>query len=291
MKIENIILDFDGTITNLEEEASPMLKKWNELFSEKTGFPYEKLKEEISEISEKVKNDSSQGWKDNNTGEIVTRADADPYTFQTVTYQNLIKKIEENEELEKYNIPKTGKEQFDFLVDIFKKSQPYAQTSFREGEKATRQFLDELTKNYNVSIITNSEKDPVVNKLVRLGGGIFPLDIKESAKKYKLDNSMEEVPEKHNFSHFPRPVALRRKMYKDKIDELKNNKGFKPENTSVIGDIFEFDLALPEYLGYNIVQVRTPNIKDYEIKHHKDSKNNFYAKNYQQILNYLNKKK
>lgn len=290
MKTENIILDFDGTLTNLEKEASPMLEKWNELFSEKTGFPYEKLKTEIENISEYVKKDPSQGWKDNNTGEIVARADADPYTFHTVIYQNLLEKISQSDELEEYNLPKDKGSQFEFLKKIFGEAYPYAQTSFREGEKATKQFLDELTKNYNVSIVTNSKKDSIVNKLEKLKGD-FNLDIKEDAKKYKLDNSMEDMDKEYTPSHFPQPVKLRRGMYKDRLDELKNNKSFKPKKTSVIGDIFEFDLALPEYMDYNVIQIHTPNIKDYEIKHHKDSQNNFYAENYQQILNYLSEKK
>jgi len=286
MKIENIILDFDGTLTNLEEEASPMLEKWDQLFSEKTGFPYEKLKNEIGKISDYVKKDPSQGWKDGD--EIVARADADPYTFHTVIYQNLLEKISQNDELEEYNLPEYKDSQFDFLKKIFKEAYPYAQTSFREGEKATREFLDELTKNYNVSIVTNSKKDPVINKLVRLRKN-FNLDITEGSKKYRLDNSMKEVPKEYTPSHFPGPVKLRRKKYKENLDKLREERKFRPKNTFVIGDIFEFDLSLPEYLYYNVIQIHTPNIKDYEIKHHKDSKNNFYAENYEQILNYLKK--
>lgn len=287
MKIENIILDFDGTLTNLEEEASPMLEKWDRLFSEKTGFPYEKLKEEINEISDYVKKDPSQGWKEGQ--EIVARADADPYTFHTVIYQNLLEKISKNNELEEYNLPEDKDSQFEFLKEIFGKAYPYAQTSFREGEKATRQFLEELTKNYNVSIVTNSKKDSVINKLGELEG-LFPLEIEGRAKKYRLDNSMNEIPKEYIPSHFPQPVKLRRKKYKETLDKLEENKNFKPGNTSAIGDIFELDLALPEYLNYNIIQIHSPNIKDYEIKHHNSSKNNFYSENYQQILDYLKKK-
>jgi len=287
MEIENIILDFDGTLTNLEKEVHPMSIKRDELFSEKTGFPYEKLKEEINKISREVKNDSSQGWKDGE--EIVARADADPHSFRNVIYQNLLEKLSKNNELEKYNLPTDKREQFEFLKEIFMESLPYARTSFREGEKATSQFLDELTKNYNVSIVTNSKKDPVINRLSKLRKP-FPLEIEEDAKKYKLDDSMNEIPKEYTPSHFPRPVTLRRKKYKETLDKLKENKNFQPENTSVIGDIFELDLALPEYLDYNIIQIHTPNVKDYEIKHHQDSKNNFYAENYNQILNYLKEK-
>jgi hypothetical protein len=74
-----------------------------------------------------------------------------------------------------------------------------------------------------------------------------------------------------NGGYSPRNVHVRRKGYFDILKKL-TEENFFSTNTTVIGDIFELDLALPHELGYNIIQIdngSTPkHEKNYMTKDH-----------------------
>jgi len=149
---------------------------------------------------------------------------------------------------------------------------------FRPGAK---QFLDELIGKYGVAIVTNSKTDSVEKKLKTLAD--YSIPIIGNAKKYVIDQTMDNVPESVNLEGFPRPVLLRRRNYKEILDK------FDPEKTVVVGDIYELDLALPEFLGFKVIQMATDNTPEYEIEYHKTKPNNLYAQNYDEILKNLEK--
>jgi hypothetical protein len=73
-----------------------------------------------------------------------------------------------------------------------------------------------------------------------------------SAKKYVLDNDWIGVPESLQLPGLDRPVLLRRKLYFDTLDRLRQAEGADWADVVVVGDIFELDLCLPLALGARV---------------------------------------
>ncbi|HLD38919.1 MAG TPA: HAD family hydrolase [archaeon] len=258
---KKLLLDFDGTLTDTSKEAQPALEKWDELFSERTGMPLSEVKNQIKRIKFEILSNPKTGWTVN--GYVMAPAAADPYVLHTTAYQALISKggIDEN-----------------ILTEIFHDSYPFSATIFREG---AADFLDALLKMLSVVIVTNSRTEPVEGKLRKLGN--YSIPIMGNAKKYVPDPAAAFLPKYVHLEGFPRPVVLARRHYKEILD------GFNPEETAVMGDIYELDLALPEFLGFSVVQIATPNTPSYEIQHHRGRPRNFFATSYSDALKHLEK--
>jgi len=270
--IQNIILDFDGTLTDTDKESIPAINKWHELFCEKT---HTDITDHVSEIKKAVNEiilDEKSGWIKN--GKVIAPATADPFVLITTAYQKTIQKYI-NEE--KYPLAQNQQSIDALLYELFTKSYTYADTVFRPGAK---EFLDELYNKYEVVIATNSKTDSVEKKLNQLTN--YKIPIIGNAKKYEIDNIVVTVPESINLENFPRPIFLRRLYYYNILNE------FNSKNTTVIGDIYELDLALPEYLKFKTIQIETPTTPKYE-KERKNTLTHSFAKDYDTILTILKK--
>ncbi|HIH31632.1 TPA: hypothetical protein HA235_02895 [Candidatus Woesearchaeota archaeon] len=279
MRVRDVILDFDGNLTDTIKEADPCISYWHQLFCERTNTPPSYLLYEFEKMKKEILSDPKAGWVNN--GFIVAQATADPYVLTTTIYQHIIRKFGDND-LHRNNtgfhIPSDQKSRDEMLTKIFLESYTHSSIMFRPGAK---QFLDELIGKYGVAIVTNSKTDSVEKKLKTLAD--YSIPIIGNAKKYVIDQTMDNVPESVNLEGFPRPVLLRRRNYKEILDK------FDPEKTVVVGDIYELDLALPEFLGFKVIQMATDNTPEYEIEYHKTKPNNLYAQNYDEILKNLEK--
>ena len=255
----NIILDFDGTLTDTENEARPFLKKWNELFSEKTGVPVKCLENSIAEAKAAILSDTKKGWMNN--GYVAAPATADPYILNSTIFQYLSEKFR-NEG--KYDIPKDD----NYLQDLFIQAYPYSTISFRKGAK---ELLGSLVQKYNVNIVTNSKAGLVKKKITKLGN--YDIPVIGDAKKYVIFGSESIILE-----GFPRQVFLGRDNYRKILDK------FIPEETLVIGDIYELDLALPEYLGFHTCLIGTSSTPFYEIMHQSRIPKGYYAADCEEFI-------
>lgn len=120
-------------------------------------------------------------------------------------------------------------------------------TAFRPGA------LDVLSRLQDAGavIVTNSATDAVQHKLRALGDTLEPLAqrVHGHAKKYLVDDAFGAVPASIDLPGLSRPVLLRRPRYHAVLDELRLAAGVDWSAVTVIGDIFELDLALPLALG------------------------------------------
>ncbi|MCK4588868.1 MAG: HAD hydrolase-like protein [Nanoarchaeota archaeon] len=275
VEITKVILDFDGTLTDVEKEAKPALAKKGELFCERTGMSRDLLDILLEKIKREVIQDPTAGWT--NDGIVVASATADPYVLDTVCYFKLLEKLKNS----RYDIPREQESREGLLQELFHESYPYAITAFREGAK---ELLETLEIIYEVAIVTNSRTDSVMKKLNQLGK--FETPVIGGAKKYDVKERylFTSVPEFIQPEGFPRLVFLRRKKYKDVLDGLE---GFKPENTAVVGDIFELDLVLPQYVGYRTILLETPGTQVHEKPYMKSQPNSFLAKSFGEIMKFL----
>jgi phosphoglycolate phosphatase-like HAD superfamily hydrolase len=228
IKMDKLFLDFDGTLTNVDIEAQNFIPGFLEGVRKTLDIKTGEFMNEWIRLREHIlSNPQIYGWSFN--GKIIAPAYSDPYVLSTTIAQEMIKK---------YNYPDDK-----FLFSLFKENYAKTGTAFRPGAK---DFLNALKEKYDMYIITNSSTDSVQKKLDTLG---VDIPIIGNAKKYELDNSLENVPESVD-KDFGRPIYLRRKKYYDILKSFGNVSG-----VPVIGDIYELDLALPQHLGMDPVLI------------------------------------
>jgi FMN phosphatase YigB (HAD superfamily) len=271
MTIENYVLDFDGTLTDVDQEAKPFLEKWQELFAESVDLPQDEIANHAAEIRESILKDPKAGWTYN--GLVIAPATADPYVLNTTVYQKLVEeRLDEHILQLGVNVD---------MQDLFKKCYPYAGVAFKEGAK---EFLEELVKGHKTVIVTNSDAAKVAEKLAKLTD--LKIEVLGNAKKYAAVISPDgKIPESIQPNGFPRPVYLRRNSYKAVLDSLKE-RGFHPHNTAVVGDIYELDLALPEWLGYHVILMETKWTPAHEKNYLATIPNGFLAKSFGEVHDY-----
>jgi FMN phosphatase YigB (HAD superfamily) len=257
--IENLILDFDGTFTDVTIEAVPMLAKWEELFLKAYPIPKNLFDDVHARIANEIRNDVSGGWI--HGGVVVAPACSDAYVFNNAVYNKLIPYFKKEglipEELDVDSF---------MYHELFLKAYPFSSTCFREGAK---EFLEEASSRCNIAIVTNSKTVGVEKKLLELG--FQGLDIRGDAKKYEVEQDPNKIGELKSsvasFEGFPRQTWVSRMKYLNVLNNLNKERGFGRFSTLVVGDNFELDLALPSAIGYPTAQLVIPETPSYEVEY------------------------
>lgn len=278
--MENYIFDFDGTLTDVEKSTKDWQNKYPMVCAKILGIDYKKIKPHFYELKADLKNHPEKGFMI--AGYDSLPANSDPYIRSQATIQELVGEIRNG------NIDITCKlpeDETEFLIKAYIETNKISQDKnyFRAG---TKYFLDKLKENHNIVIVTNSDDKKVKKSLETISHDDIP--VFGNAKKLFINNSIESLenfrydskvfkpdmnvanllPSHIIFGHatsgyFPRSIHVRRKGY---FDILKNliGKGFLSENTTVVGDIFELDLALPLTLGYKVIQIDNGSTPEHE---------------------------
>ncbi len=256
MELDCIILDFDGTFTDVEKEAVPFLEAYRDDLAAHLGA------EAVSgwdEAAASIGADpDSYGWEFD--GRIVAPSHADPYIMATSTAQKL---------LDEHGLMKDAEERRSFLEDVFRRNYPKAANVFRPD---AREVVEELLATGRpVYVVTNSLTDAVEAKLDDLAPrGRDKLRVYGNAKKYVIAeptgtvDGFASLPETLALPGLDRPIFLRRGLYWDALSSVLADAGAAPSRTLVAGDIFELDLALPAALGFAIHLVARPKTPSYE---------------------------
>ena len=280
---KNIILDFDGTLTDTSLEAIPFLENSKKHFCDFLSIVE---LDEFDVIYQEMKNrelsDPKVGWEYN--GQVIAPA-ADPYAINNVVLAAIFQalcdgKLDSRIQYDRDKLLTIEKDKL--ISDNFMKSYNHGFVCFRESQFLTKKYLEDLLVDSNVAIVTNSGTSAVKEKLNKLG---LSVNVYGDAKKYENNQDATEInPAKLNITDFPRPILLRRKKYFDLLQYLDKEHGYTPENTVIMGDIYELDLALPEKMGYGVVQIQTPFTPVYEVAYHHKNKKSHFVKNYEEAL-------
>lgn len=274
MGLEAVILDFDGTLTDVDKEASPAVKSWAEDVGKYLGFGSDDLKRRWANAEDKIKSDLAHyGWLRN--GKIIAPAGADPFVLATVTTQVLFDE-------EKILLDNSKREVV--LQEIFRNNYKKAITAFKDNADS---FLTKLKEKFSVYIVTNSDTANVAKKLEQLPTNHKDIPLYGNARKYDLDLNWEEVPESVEREGFGRPLFLRRRQYWNVLQKIMQEKRISPENVVSIGDIYELDLLLPEYLSAKTILTPRESTLDCELKAVKAYKKGSIAKNLEEVFDYL----
>jgi len=247
-----LVLDFDGTLTDVEQEGTPFTVGFLQDIARLTGWTLDRVQQRAEQIAALIAADpGSHGWKVD--GVIMAPATVDPYLR--------IKPIAEMifDEAGIYQDPDARRE----LLTGTLYSQNYQRTTMHFANGAKDLLVAIMRQELDCYIVTNSHTEPVQEKIRRMGmmladecdtlyGAAFinwwlPR-VHGRAKKY-LPGGLDVEPFELRIPGLNRPVQLRRPHYFEVLNKLRNQHGITWAQVTVVGDIFELDLALPLALG------------------------------------------
>ena len=244
MEKKRVVIDFDGTVTVLDEEAVQFREAFIQEMARRLGLNIERLRSSMENAEAVVRQfPETYGWKSN--GIIVAPAVSDPYLLTQASARLIL----ESEQ------PRTGwpaEIDFDkFLGELFTYAYGFSGTCFKPY---ARFFIESLSIRADLTVVTNSGTEKVDAKITSLLGSGHGIKIIGNAKKYQLGVVSNKLPVRVQISGLNRPVYPQRDNYYKILESLKPDR--------VIGDSWELDLALPMFLGIPTVLAlseRTPN--------------------------------
>ena len=265
-----IIFDFDGTLTDAEQEGAPFRTGYLDDISVLTGWKRDRVEHEAALFEREVSaHPERYGWLF--SGEIVAPATVDPYLRMMPVAREL---------LDRANALMTSSDRERVLDGLlYKYNYQKTVTAFRDGINETLQtlmsggFLGEGAG--ELYIVTNSHTDAVQGKVMKLeaerattgkGRSLAPLvdRVYGRAKKYIVDPDFEVVSTSISLPGLDRPVLLRRKHYYEVLNQLRTSANVDWSDVWVFGDIFELDLCLPLSLGASVGLMTNPFTPNWE---------------------------
>ena len=257
MAIRCVVLDFDGTFTDVEQEALPFEAVFQADIADLLGRDVSTAWAAKCRLVEDTPDQF--GWEYG--GRIVAPANADPYVRCTCVAQLLMTDA---------GILKNAETRSMVLQAIYQKAYKHTLTAFRPDAKDVLARV--LAHGLPVYVVTNAHTAMVQKKLLELGVVEGPaLKILGEARKFVIapdsnqDARFTGLPEEQ---HLPglssRTVFLKRGKYFDALRTVWAETGVLPVETLVCGDIYELDLALPVALGMHVHLVARPGTPRYE---------------------------
>jgi phosphoglycolate phosphatase-like HAD superfamily hydrolase len=249
------VFDFDGTLTDAEEEGGPFQRGYLEDLSILTGLRRDAVSEHARRfLSELDARPEMYGWE--YEGRIVAPANVDPYLRMRAVAERIL----DHEHVFRDPFDRTH-----LLELLYRENYPKTLRVFRAG---AREIIAALVGTHTY-VATNADAETVRAKLRELSADApeptaveWIVDrVYDNARKYLVDDALTEVPAELAVPSLARPVLLRRRRYYELLDALRRRHGLEWNDLRIIGDIFELDGALPLALGAwfgLLVNARTP---------------------------------
>lgn len=274
MGVELIVLDFDGTLTEVDKEAVPFVEGYKKDLAERLHVDREQLEARWDKEKLVIESNPSQyGWLMN--GRIVAPAYADPLIMSR-TIAGLL--LREREDFRDENLRN------EVLDALFKGNYGKLGVAFKEEAD---EFLTALKGKFLTYIVTNSGTDGVQKKVQQLTTDHSDIPIRGDAKKYVLVPEWMDVPEQVERDGFGRPLFLQRQKYWNVLSQIIEERGISAEQVAVVGDIYELDLILPEHKGMNIVLTPRDSTPDFEVQAVASSPRGYVARDLGKALEHL----
>ncbi len=258
MKKRVVVLDFDGTVTDAEEEGKPFVTGYlNDM-----RLLLDKSLDDMSLIVQSAETEIAANPKDNGwvyDGVVVAPATVDPY----LRIQAVARLV-----FDRFGRFLNHKDRQSLLQLLFAHNYSLSGTVFKDG---AAQLLHDVGSNKEVVgyIVTNSSTEAVCKKMARLGE-LYPklarpgIQVIGGAKKYVVRGQPEHVPGRLAMPGLDRYIYLHRSAYYSILEDIREENNISWEDMAVIGDIFELDLAMPLVLGTKIGLVANQFTPQYE---------------------------
>ncbi len=256
MKIRCVVFDFDGTVTQVEEESSTFIDFYqnamNILLHLRPSAGQSIVKEWEQTEAKVDSHPNLYGWKDK-YGRIIGPAYTDSYVKARVIAGDI---------LDRYGRFMGPDDRQDLLELLYQHGYEKAAASAR-FRPDTEEMLGALVDAHiPVFIVTNSGTSKVRKKFEhasdRLAQLIHQIGLIGDAQKFNVSHSDSpwtgpaSVPESLYVEGLTRPLYLRRPSYLAALQTIWEKTGIQPAETLVCADIFELDLSLPAHLGTRI---------------------------------------
>ena len=259
MTIDCIVLDLDGTFTDVTREALGFAEAYPALLADLLGRD---LGASWKEAIEQARARSPElGWMFD--GHIVAPSDADPYILATAAAQLL---LDASGVLTGDRVLRA-----DVLTALYRRAYRHTGAAFRPEARRVLEAL--LARGTPVHFVTNAATSAAQEKLAELApAGLERLHIRGDARKFHVappsrpDPRFDALPAERRVPGLDRPVLLRRGRYFDALAAIWAETGARPESTLVCGDIWELDLAMPAELGAHVHLIQRERTYAYEIE-------------------------
>jgi len=250
MSIRTVVLDFDGTCTDVEREAEGFLAAYKADLARTIGcddIAAAWAEKEAQVLAEPSRHGMRIG------GHLVAPP-VDLYLLATAI-SILIEPDLDDVQTER----------------LFKENYRHTTTAFKPEACAAVEGL--LAADADLFVVTNSEAGKVGAKLDALApAGRASLRLRGNARKFLVcaptmhagDARFATLPTSYEVAGWARPILPKRGHYFDALASIWQETHTTPEETLVIGDVFELDLVLPGLLGCRVHLVSSARTLDYE---------------------------
>lgn len=262
--MNRLIFDYDGTLTDTASHAQPYHERFGQVIQERLGLTEQEMTLLEEKAREDIRTKPELGWKVNEV--VIAPATADPYVFTASIYQQIIDSLG------------TERNPADLIFAAHHAAYANLSPTFREG---AGDLLEDALNSGEVTIVTNSGTEDVRRQLANYGFSQVP--VIGNAQKFMTQKDWEGVQETIQPQGFPRPVHLRKQNYARILKELGADSG----DTTVVGDIYELDLALPDFLGMHIVQVANGYTPEHEVAYLRQHPKGHHAHNLMEVREIL----
>lgn len=257
MAIKCVVLDFDGTFSDVEKEAAPFVPAYKadlfDLFGRDLSAEWDQEEKRI------FSDPQATGWK--HSGKIMAPATADPFIVTNCVVQNLF---------DKYGMLKNHDLRTAILQALY--SRNYSKAVPANRPEAARVLAGVLAAGLPTYVVTNATTTAVRKKIDELEiPGTERVEVIGDAKKFQYfdppdaDATFKALPVSVPIPGLTREAFVRRGHYYDALQRIVTKNGVTFEELLVCGDIFELDLLLPMVLGARVHLVCRPSTPQYEI--------------------------
>jgi len=251
-----LVLDFDGTMTDAEVEGGPFTAGYLEDLAALVGRRADdpELAAIVAGVRDRIAHDpeASFVWQ----GHAVAPSRVDPY-LRIVPIAEAI--------FDAFGAFPRAVDRGALLGRVLYKYN-YAKTLIAPRPGA-RELLAALAGT-DTWVVTNSHTEHVAAKVDAIDAGTGALAwlrgrIHGNASKFEIDDAWTGAPAELSLPGLRRPVLLRRRKYHAVLAELLAGRPFA--ELTVVGDIFELDLAMPLAMGARVGLVAGPHTPPHEI--------------------------
>ena len=249
-----VVLDFDGTFTDVQVEARPFVDCYRADVADLVGDDHDWA----SCQAELDAHPDRYGWIDG--GRIVAPANADPYIRTSCTAQLV---------LDRRGLLRNPDTRKAVLSALFHRAYCFTHAAFRPDAAETLRGLK--ARGLRTFFVTNARPDSVSGKLEALLPGVLSdVQVFGDAQKFVVapprdpDPRFDALPDEKSLPGLQRPLYLRRGRYFDALARIWSLTGATPRTTLVCGDIYELDLAMPAELGASVHLIARPDTPAYE---------------------------
>jgi hypothetical protein len=256
-----LVLDFDGTMTDAETEGAPFVRGYLDDLAQLCGAREDAARRKLEAIAAMLDAamlaaPAEHGYPWN--GRLVAPASVDPY-LRMVPVANAI--LDEFHAFE--HAPDRAR--LHQLLFRYNYDKTRAHPWFKPGAFELLASLAET----QTFVVTNSDTDAVRGKIATLDDGTGALAwladrVHGYAQKFEVDDAWDAGPADLHLPGLDRPVLARRRRYHDKLRALLERASADWRDLTVVGDIFELDLAMPMALGAQVGLCANPRTPAYE---------------------------